>query len=445
MAGQEETPPQPAAAPAAAETAAVAPAAATAVAAPAVAAPAGAATAVAGQPPFSGQAPGVYLQNVFPTPEPGLLTGVPAFLGYASQGTPNAPQPLTLWPQFGTAFGAPPAIETQPGAPPVTGFLASAVRGFFENGGLLCYVVRLDDDADSLLTALRTGLAALDGTDSIDLVCAPDIMIWAGSAEAPDVAAATALQAELLAGSQRVYGRFAILDAVLTSDSGIVERQRSALTSQDGALYHPWLWAPDAVGNSRYMPPCGHVAGVYARSDQQSGVHKAPANEILEGVLDLRAILADDEVGRLYGNAVNCVRSMPGRGIRVWGARTLSDDPAWQHIGARRVFLTMSRWLERFMTGLVFEPNDIRLWVRIMRELTAYLDGLYQGGALKGRSPDEAFFVKCDSETNPPEVTGAGMVVTQVGVAVAAPAEFVVVRIIHGASGVSIQPVSATS
>src|SRR5215468_4204950 len=156
MAGQEETPPQPAAAPAAAETAAVAPAAATAVAAPAVAAPAGAATAVAGQPPFSGQAPGVYLQNVFPTPEPGLLTGVPAFLGYASQGTPNAPQPLTLWPQFGTAFGAPPVIETQPGGPPVTGFLASAVRGFFENGGLLCYVVRLDDDADSPLTALQT-------------------------------------------------------------------------------------------------------------------------------------------------------------------------------------------------------------------------------------------------------------------------------------------------
>src|SRR5438034_4220623 len=316
MTGQQEMPAQPAEAAPAEAAPAGAPAA---DAATGLAAPAGAATAVAGQPPFSGQAPGVYLQDVFPTPEPGLLTGVPAFLGYASQGTANAPQPLTLWPQFGTAFGAPPAIETQPGVPPVTGFLASAVRGFFENGGLLCYVVRLADEADSPLTALHTALAALDGTDSIDLVCAPDIMIWAGSADPPDVATATALQAELLAGCRRGYGRFAILDAVLTSDSGIVEHQRSALTSQDGALYHPWLWAPDAAGDSRYMPPCGHVAGVYARSDQQSGVHKAPANEILEGVLDLRVILADDEVGRLYGNAVNCARSVPGRGIRVWG------------------------------------------------------------------------------------------------------------------------------
>ena len=435
MAGQQETSPQPAAAPAAAETAAAAPAAATAVAA----------TAVAGQPPSGGQAPGVYLQDVFPTPEPSLLTGVPAFLGYASQGAVNAPQPLTLWPQFGTEYGAPPVIEAQSGGPSVTGFLACAVRGFFENGGLLCYVVRLDDNADSPLTGLRAGLAALDEIDSVDLVCAPDIMVWASSTDTPDVAAATAMQAELLADCQRVCGRFAILDAVLTSDPGIVEQQRSALTAQAGALYHPWLWAPDAAGAPRYTPPCGHVAGVYARSDQQPGVHKAPANEILEGVLDLRVILADDDVGRLYGNAVNCVRAMPGRGIRVWGARTLSDDPAWQHIGARRVFLTMSRWLERFMTGLVYEPNDIRLWVRIMRELTAYLDGLYQSGALKGRSPDEAFFVKCDSETNPPEVAGTGMVVTQVGVAVAAPAEFVVVRIIHGASGVSIQPESATA
>jgi phage tail sheath protein FI len=397
------------------------------------------------QPAIGGGAPGVYLQDVYPPPPPSLLTGVPAFLGYASQGTANAPQPLTLWPQFGTGFGAPPAIVTQPGAPPVTGFLACAVRGFFENGGLLCYVVRLDDDAGSALAALRAGLASLQDVDSVDLICAPDIMIWAGPADTPDVPAATALQAELLADCERVCGRFAILDAVLTSDSTKVEKQRSALTGRDGALYHPWLWAPDARGVSRYMPPCGHVAGVYARSDQQAGVHKAPANEVLEGVLDLRATLAGDEVGRLYGEGVNCLRSLPGRGIRVWGARTLSDDPAWQHVGARRVFLSMSRWLERFMTGLVYEPSDVRLWVRILRELTAYLDGLYQRGALKGSSPDEAFFVKCDSETNPPEVASAGMVVTQVGVAVAAPAEFIVVRIIHGASGVSIQPDSATA
>jgi phage tail sheath protein FI len=380
------------------------------------------------------QAPGVYAQDVFPPPAPSLLTGVPAFLGYAGDGKPGPPYPLTLWPQF----------EAQFGVPRDDGFLGYAVRGFFENGGLLCYVVPLDKGATPL-TALRAGLAALQDTDAVDLLCAPDILASASLTGTPDVGAVTALQAEVLADCQGTGGRFAILDAVLTPDTGTVEGQRAALNSQDGALYHPWLWAPGQDGTPRYLPPCGHVAGVYSRSDQQTGVHKAPANEPVEGVLDLRANLADDQIGRLYAEGVNCLRAVPGRGIRIWGARTLSGDPEWQSVGARRVFLTMGRWLDRFLTQLTYEPNDVRLWVRVMRELTAYLDGLFQRGALKGRTPDEAFFVKCDSETNPPEVTEAGMVVTIVGVALAAPAEFIVVRIIHGTSGVSIQPASATT
>jgi uncharacterized protein len=380
------------------------------------------------------QTPGVYPQDVFPPPAPGLLTGVPAFLGYADLGTPGEPQPLTLWPQFQAQFGA----------PREDGFLAYAVRGFFENGGLLCYVVRLDDSATSL-AGLCAGLAALEQVDSVDLLCAPDIMMSASLTSTPDVDAVTALQAAVLADCQRTGGRFAILDAVLNADTHTAETQGSTLASQDGALYHPWLWASGQDGRPMYLPPCGHVAGIYSRSDQQTGVHKAPANEAIDGVLDLRINLTDDVIGRLYASGVNCLRAAPGRGIRVWGARTLSDDPAWRSIGARRVFLTMGRWLERFLTQLAYEPNDVRLWVRIMRELTAYLDDLFQHGALEGRTPEEAFFVKCDSETNPPEVTGAGMVVTNVGVALTAPAEFIVVRIIHGTSGVSIQPVPATA
>ncbi len=381
------------------------------------------------------QAPGVYRQEVFPPPPPSLLTGVPVFLGYADPGTVkvpvNVPQPLTLWPQFEALLGRPRA----------DGYLAWAVRGFFENDGVLCYVVRLQD-ARAPLAELRAGLAALDGLDAVDLVCAPDIMRGTNPADPPgvDMAAVTALQAEVLADCRRVGGRFAILDAVLTSDTGLVDRQRAKLTGEDGALYHPWLWAPGRDGPPLYVPPCGHLAGTYARGDQRVGVHKAPANEAVEGVLDLWINPTEAEVGSLYAQGVNCLRALPGRGIRVWGARTLSDDPAWRHVGARRVFLTMGRWVERFMTELVLEPNDVRLWVRIMRELTAYLDGLFERGALKGRSPEQAFFVKCDSETNPPEVVDAGMVVTHVGLALAAPAEFVVARIIHGASGVSIQP-----
>jgi uncharacterized protein len=380
------------------------------------------------------QAPGVYLQDVFPPPVPSLLTGVPAFLGYAGQGPVGEPVPLTLWPQFEAQFGPPPA----------TGFLAYAVRGFFENGGLLCYVVRLDGTATPL-AALRDGLTALEATAAVDLLCAPDIMPPPSPSVPPDVAAVTALQAELLADCQRTGGRFAILDAVPTSDTSIVEAQRAELTGHDGALYHPWLWASAQDGAALYLPPSGHVAGIYARSDQQVGVHKAPANEMVEGVLDLRVNLAGDAIGRLYAEGVNCLRAVPGRGIRVWGARTLSDDTDWQSVGARRVFLTMGRWLAEFLAPVAYEPNDVRLWVRIMRELTAYLDNLFQRGALKGRTPEEAFFVKCDSETNPPDVTAAGMVVTSVGVALAAPAEFVVVRIIHGSSGVSVQPGTATA
>jgi phage tail sheath protein FI len=384
------------------------------------------------------QVPGIYLQEVFPPPAPSLLTGVPAFLGYpgpaAQPDMVRAPQPLTLWPQFQAGYG--------PG--PAGGFLASAVRGFFANGGLLCYVVALDPTATPLV-ALQTGLAALADIDAVDLVCAPDIMSGADQVTLPDPEVVAALQAEVLADCQGAVGRFAILDAVLTADTGTVMTQRGLLHSADGALYHPWLWAPGDDGQPVYLPPCGHVAGIYSRSDQQTGAYKAPANQALDGVLDLRVNLPADEIGRLYADGVNCLRALPGRGIRVWGASTLSDDPAWRPVAARRVFGTMARWLEQFMTGLAYEPNDVRLWVRIMRELTAYLDGLFQGGALLGRSPEEAFFVKCDSETNPPEVTDAGLVVTSVGVALAAPAEFVIVRIIHGTSGVTIQPASATA
>jgi hypothetical protein len=398
------------------------------------------------------QAPGIYRQDVFPPPPPTLLTGVPVFLGYTdqkvagSQGLFNVPQQLTLWPQLEALLG-PPLADC---------YLPYAVRGFFENDGVMCYVVPLEDGGEPL-RELQAGLASLDDLDAVDLVCAPDIMRGTNPADPPgvDVAAVTDLQSEVLADCQRAGGRFAILDAVLTGDADVAEgqratlavraRQRAALAGEDGALYHPWLWAPGLDGLPLYVPPCGHLAGIYARSDQHAGVHKAPANEAIEGVLDVRADITEEAIGRLCAQGVNCVRALPGRGIRVWGARTLSDDPAWCYVGARRVFLTMSRWVERFMTELVYEPNDVRLWVRVMRELTAYLDGLFERGALSGRSPDEAFFVKCDSETNPPDVLDAGMVVTHVGLALAAPAEFVVVRIIHGASGVSVQPVPATT
>jgi len=384
-------------------------------------------------------APGVYLQDVYPPPAPSLPTGVPAFLGFASGGEPGQPQPLTLWPQFVADFGLDPDA-----------YLGYAVRGFFENGGGLCYVVRLDDGSPAA-DGLRAGLAALHDVDTVDLICAPDIMSKDSLTKPPDIEAIAGLQREILDDCQLTGGRFAVLDAVYTTGSAEVERQRAALAREDGAarengaLYHSWLWVRGYDGQRHCVPPCGHVAGIYARTDQLAGPGRAPANMAIDGVLDVPASLTDDTIGRLYRLGINCLRALPGRGIRIWGARTLSDDPAWQHVTARRVFLTVCRWLERFMTGLAYEPNDVRLWVRIMRELSAYLDRLFTHGDLAGLTPAEAFFVKCDGETNPPEITAAGQVVTVVGLALTAPAEFIYVRIIHGAGGVSIRPAAVTA
>jgi uncharacterized protein len=374
--------------------------------------------------------PGVYQEDVFPPPTPVFLTGVPVFLGYAAPlpGTDgpavNLPVMLNLWSQFGTTFGVPPA----------DGYLAYAVRGFFENGGLVCYVVRLADDLDRALPALRAGLAATEVLDTVDLVCAPDI-----TRAAADPLAVAALQGEVLDHCRRMGDRFAILDTLPAGTIEAVLEQRGRLASADGALYHPWVSIPGPASGLLAVPPCGHIAGVYARSDQQTGVHKAPANEMLEGVLDLQADLSPGEQERLYAEGVNELRAFTGRGIRVWGARTLSDDPAWRYVNVRRLLLTTGRWLTRFMAGLTFEPNNSRIWMRIMRELTAYFEGLFQQGALKGSMPDQAFYVKCDAATNPPEARQAGIVITEIGLAPAVPGEFIVARIIHGASGVSIE------
>jgi uncharacterized protein len=380
------------------------------------------------------RAPGVYPQDVFPPPPRGLLTGVPAFLGLADVAADAQlrPRRVALWPEFVAAYG-----------PATPGYLATAVRGFFENGGQLCYVVPLGATPASL-PVLQDGLAAVAGLDDIDLVCAPDLIgtdLWPPDTPVTEVAAQQRAVLDHCAGRG---DRFAILDGVPSAvPTGAVVAQHDALVGPAGtygAVYSPWLWVPGTDGTPQYVPPCGHVAGVVARTDLQAGVHKAPANEVVEGVLDLQVVLTAQDVGQLHAGGVNGLWAVPGRGIRVWGAQTLAADPTWRDVTARRTELTVRRWLQRFMERLVHEPNDVRLRVRIMRELTAYLDGLFQRGALQGTTAADAFFVKCDDETNPPEVVDAGLVVTQIGLALTAPAEFVDVRIIHGASGVTVTP-----
>ncbi|MFL6292693.1 MAG: phage tail sheath family protein [Thermoanaerobaculia bacterium] len=367
------------------------------------------------------QAPGVYREDVFPARRAALPTGVPAFLGYTLQGQVNEPVRLTLFSQLAEKLGA-----------PVTGrYLAAAVEGFFLNGGRECLVVPLDAAAGNPETALAAGLAALAPRQDLDLVCAPDLVVERQAADRT-----LRMQSAVLAHCDAQGDRFAILDAQ-PPETGLagVLAQRNGLSGDNGALYHPWVLTP---GADRFVPPCGHVAGVVARCDRRTGVHKAPANEVLEGVVDLQASLTDTDQALLNPNGINALRAFPGRGIRIWGARTLSRQSAWTYVSVRRLFLTAARWMELNLADAAFEPHDTRLWNRITRELTTWFEGLFRAGALKGRTAAEAFFVKCDGETNPPEVRAAGRVVTVIGLAPSVPNEFVVVRIIHGASGVGV-------
>lgn len=368
------------------------------------------------------RAPGVYFEDVQRVPAAELLTGVPVFLGLTEKWPEEADEPdslaLTRWPEFEIKFGRPVS----------EGFLAPAVRGFFQNGGRLCYVRPLQDVTPE---ALETGLARMACLDDVDLVCAPDI------ATEPRPELQVKLQETLLNHCDERGDLFAVLDL----DRRVLESQWKnegeddvpPLRGANGAVYYPWVRTSQDL-----VPPCGHVAGVYARSDRGVGVHKAPANEVLDGVLDLEVALSDAEQAELLPLGINCLRAFPGRGIRIWGARTLSDHPAWTYVNVRRLFLTAGRRIERHLAGVPFEPNDPRLWSRIERELTVFFNEMFERGALRGATAAEAFFVKCDADLNPDEVRDRGIVVTEVGLAPGIPSEFVVVRIIHDVSGVTI-------
>jgi hypothetical protein len=321
------------------------------------------------------------------------------------------------WPQFAARFGDAPDA-----------FLAAAVRGFFDNGGDRCYVLRLNDVEEPLMP-YRIALGALGELADVDLVCAPD-------ATQPSLAADR--QRLVLEHCDRTGTLFALLDSLPGAGPSAVVAQRDGLVGRAGALYFPWLVVRGDAGTRRIVPPCGHVAGVYARSDRAHGVHKAPANEVLEGVLDLETMVADAAQGELNVAGVNVVRAFRGRGIRVWGARTMSRDPAWRYVNVQRIFSTAARWIETALADAPFEPNERALWTHTRLLLSRYLADLYRRGALRGAAASEAFYVRCDETTNPPDVRDAGRLVAEIGLAPSLPNEFVVVHITRSADGVTI-------
>jgi phage tail sheath protein FI len=282
-------------------------------------------------------------------------------------------------------------------------------------------------------TRPREGVSSLDAIEDISIICVPDIMSIAHTDD--DIMDA---QSKVVGHCDRMKDRMAILD---TPDG---QRPSQALdwrlgvtySSNQAALYYPWLQVKDPItGFPLMVPPCGHVAGVWARTDSTRGVHKAPANEAIIGITGLGYQVTSPEQGELNRSGLNCIRSFPGRGIRVWGARTISADPEWRYVNVRRLFNFISDSIMQGTQWAVFEPNDERLWIQLQIAVSNFLTIQWRNGALFGGTPDQAFYVKCDGETNPPDRIEMGQVTTEIGIAPVKPAEFVVFQISQYTAG----------
>ncbi|MEE1749190.1 MULTISPECIES: phage tail sheath family protein [unclassified Streptomyces] len=278
----------------------------------------------------------------------------------------------------------------------------------------------------------RTGLGGLEAVDEVTTIAVPDLMS-AYERGLLDLESVIAVQQGLITHCTLMGDRVAILDA----PPGLSPQQirawrtdRANFDSKYATLYYPWIRVADpSSGRARLVPPSGHIAGVWARNDESRGVHKAPANEVVRGAVALQTQLTKGEHDLLNPIGLNCIRSFPGRGIRVWGARTLASDPAWRYLNVRRLFNYLEESILAGTQWVVFEPNDDALWARIRRTVSAFLVNEWRKGALFGLTPEEAFYVKCDRETNPPESIDAGQVICEIGVAPVKPAEFVVFRL----------------
>jgi Bacteriophage tail sheath protein len=503
--------------------------------------------------------PGVYVEEVPSTSKPieGVGTSIAAFVGLAPGGPVNTPMRISNWTQFAKIFGDPNEPDNGPfmeGA-----YLAHSVYGFFQNGGSLCWVVRvgapenggarpvaalpaaadkgvetyraqalegvdggvkveiaeepsaeegggtyklivdagsagheefegltlkkgrnnlatkvnsgsklikIEETGASLPEAQRApapgtyalsapsvapekvdagdfegdvsrrkGMGGLAAVDEVTMVVMPDIMTLGDDNHLRD------LQGKMIAHCETAGDRMAILDAPadLLPQEVLEWRMNTAgYDSKFATLYYPWIEVMDPLTNQPMLiPPSGHVAGAWCRTDAKRGVHKAPANEVVLGANGLGFQVTHAEQGGLNKVGINCIRAFPGRGIRIWGARTLSSDPEWRYINVRRLFNYVAESIMEGTQWSVFEPNDQRLWMQLRVAASNFLLRTWREGALFGATPEQAFFVKCDEETNPPEVVEAGQVICEIGIAPVKPAEFVVFRLSQYSAGAS--------
>ena len=283
----------------------------------------------------------------------------------------------------------------------------------------------------------RQGINGLAVADDVTMVVVPDLVTAATKADGTlDLGLWKAVQTTLISHCEQNGNRMAVLDAPPGMTPQQIRDWRSEVAMYDSAyaaLYYPWIKVENPIGVNGdaevFIPPSGHIAGVWARTDESRGVWKAPANDTIRGCLDVAYGVTQNEQSVLNPIGINCIRPFGTRGIRIWGARTLASDSDWRYINVRRLFNMVETTILQGTQWAVFEPNDVALWEGIKRTLNAFLRGLWSAGALFGQSVDQAFYVKCDAETNPPESIDQGLLIVEVGIAPVKPAEFVVFRI----------------
>jgi len=406
--------------------------------------------------------PGVYIQEVASGPRPiqAVGTSTAAFVGTAPDPRARVGEAVAVnnREQFRRLFCPPGTTSTD---------LSHAVFGFFMNGGQRCFVVNVGPGGALTGSGRKAGLDLLEAVDEVAIVAAPGYS---------DPASHDAL----LTHCETMGDRVAILDPpevaepverlieVATAaaparrsrrgagEEGEGEEEGAAGTAPGpagglrprgsdrgfGAFYFPWITVADALDTKQLVncPPSGHMAGIWARTDSNRGVHKAPANEVVNGALNVAYAVTRGEQGELNANGVNCIRFFQREGIRVWGARTLAPAASeWRYLNVRRLFNMVEESIAGSTRWVVFEPNDESLWKSIVRDVRAFLMQLWRDGALMGSTPEQAFFVQCDAETNPPEVIDAGKVVTRIGLAPVKPAEFVIFEIGQTAAGAEVE------
>ncbi|NPC44580.1 phage tail sheath subtilisin-like domain-containing protein [Nocardioides sp. zg-1230] len=332
------------------------------------------------------------------------------------------------------AVGQPPAPEPTP-IQMLTALLAAGPDGAYlvggSEGGAMSPAALEGEKAGTDTLDPATGLNALGEIDDIAIVAMPDTTNF------DDLDNAITAVDALLGHCEQDRYRIAIIDPPQDSSISEVRAFRSRFDSKYGALYYPWLrivdptqsFDPELPAQLLDVPPSGAVAGIYARSDIERGVHKAPANEVVRGITQFVTNVTYDRQSVLNPEGINALRFFEGRANRVWGARTISSDPEWKYVNVRRLFIYLEHSIDKATQWAVFEPNNERLWGSVRQSIEDFLISVWQTGALMGTRPEEAFFVRCDRTTMTQNDLDNGRMICLIGVAPTYPAEFVIFRI----------------